>query len=211
MRPTKPWSVGRWPSAAIIEAITEAISEPEHINYVLEQVEIEVAKLRSDLPDTAKLKEAELAAEQRRLANFVDFIGEGRGSQALARALVDTERRVDVLSEEVTTLKRSREKVFKTPPIEWIAERVENLKELLERRAAQSAQALRNLLGPIRLEPVTPDIGRPFYRAVTAVDVLALIEPPFGGAEGGSNSLQRWRRRESNPGPQSRRWWCLRA
>jgi hypothetical protein len=34
---------------------------------------------------TLKLKEAELAAEQRRLANFVDFIGEGRGSQALAR------------------------------------------------------------------------------------------------------------------------------
>jgi hypothetical protein len=35
---------------------------------------------------------------------------------------------------------------------------------------------LRNLLGPIRLEPVTPDIGRPFYRAVTTVDALALIE-----------------------------------
>ena len=51
---------------------------------------------------------------------------------------------------------------------------------------------LRNLLGPIRLQLVTPDIGRPFYRPVTALDALALIEePPPAGAEGGSNSL-RW-------------------
>jgi hypothetical protein len=69
-----------------------------------------------------KLKEAELAAEQRRLANFVDFVGEGRGSQTLAKALVETERRVETLSEEVGMLRRSREKVFTAPPIEWISE-----------------------------------------------------------------------------------------
>jgi hypothetical protein len=44
-----------------------------------------------DLPDSLELKEAELTAEQRRMANFVDFIDEGRGSQALAKALVETE------------------------------------------------------------------------------------------------------------------------
>ncbi len=43
------------------------------------------------------------------------------------------------------------------------------------------------VLGPIRLELVTPDIGRSFYRAVTTLDALALIEePPPAGAEGGS-------------------------
>jgi hypothetical protein len=47
---------------------------------------------------------------------------------------------------------------------------------------------------PIRMEPVTPDIGRPFYRAVTTLDALALTESPPAGAEGGSNALQRWRR-----------------
>lgn len=35
-----------------------------------------------------------LRREERRLANFIDFIGEGRGSQALANALGETERRV---------------------------------------------------------------------------------------------------------------------
>jgi hypothetical protein len=33
---------------------------------------------------TVRVKETELGAEERRLANFVDFIGEGRGSQTLA-------------------------------------------------------------------------------------------------------------------------------
>jgi hypothetical protein len=140
-----------------------------------------------------KLKEAELTAEQRRLANFVDFIGEGRGSQTLAKALVETERRVDQLADEVEALRRNRDKIFRPPPIEWIKDRLNNIQQVLEERTARSAQVLRNLLGPIRLELATPDIGRPFYRAITTLDALALIEePPPAGAEGGSNSLQRW-------------------
>jgi hypothetical protein len=97
------------------------------------------------------------------------------------------------------------------PPVEWIKERLSNLQEVLEQRTARSAQGLRDLLGPIRMELVTPDIGRPFYRAVTTLDVLALTEPPPASAEGGSNSLQRWRRRELNPRPRSRVKWRLRA
>ncbi len=195
----------------ILEAVQEQISEPKQIAYVLQRVEEEIAKLRSDLPDTLKLKEAELSAEQRRMANFLDFIGEGRGSQALAKALVETERRVETLSAEVDGLRRSREKVFRTPPVEWIKDRLTNLQEVLELRTAKSAQVLRNILGPIRMELVTPDIGRPFYRAVTTLDALALIETPPDGAEGGSNSLQRWRRRELNPRPRSRKRWRLRV
>ena len=195
----------------ILEAVQERISEPKQIAYVLQRVEEEIAKLRSDLPDALKLKEAELSAEQRRMANFLDFIGEGRGSQALAKALVETERRVETLSAEVDGLRRSREKVFRTPPVEWIKDRLANLQEVLELRTAKSAQVLRNILGPIRMELVTPDIGRPFYRAVTTLDALSLIETPPDGAEGGSNSLQRWRRRELNPRPRSRKRWRLRA
>jgi site-specific DNA recombinase len=196
----------------ILGAVQEQIADPEHIAYVLKRVEEEIAKLRSDLPDTLKVKEAELTAEQCRLANFVDFIGEGRGSQALAKALVETERRVDQLADEVDAMRRSRGRMFSPPPIEWIKDRLSNLQQTLEQRTARSAQVLRSLLGPIRLDLVTPDIGRPFYRTVTTLDALALIEePPPAGAEGGSNSLQRWRRRELNPRPQSRERWRLRA
>ena len=154
----------------ILEAVQDQISDPEHIAYVLQRVEQEIAKQRADLPDTLKLKEAELGAEQRRLANFVDFIGEGRGSQALAKALVETERRVGALTEEVDSLQRTHEKIFRPPPIEWIRERMSNVQSVLEQRTARSAQMLRDLLGPIKLELQTPDIGRPFYRAVTTLD-----------------------------------------
>ncbi len=53
----------------------------------------------------------------------------------------------------------------------------------------------------IRTEPVTPDIGRPYYRALSDLDVLAIVEidPDSPDSEPSSNSLQWWRRRESNP------------
>jgi len=83
---------------------------------------------------------------------------------------------------------RSERKVFQAPPIEWIEHRLENLNEVLGRRIAESARALRDLLGPIRLDLVLPDIGRPFNRAPTTIDTPALIETPsVPGAEGGSN------------------------
>jgi site-specific DNA recombinase len=195
----------------VLDAVNDELADPEHVAYVLQRVEEEIAELRADLPDALKLKEGELAAEQRRLANFVDFIGEGRGSQALGKALVETERRVEALSDEVDALSRSRQKVFQAPPIEWIKDRLENLHEVLGSRTARSAKVLRDLLGPIRMDLVTPDIGRPFYRAVTTLDALALIETAPAGAEAGSNSLRTWRRRELNPRPRSRKRWRLRA
>jgi hypothetical protein len=85
----------------ILDAVKDELANPDHVADVLQRVEEEIAKLRADLPDNLKLKEAELSAEQRRLANFVDFTGEGRGSQALAKALVETERRVETLTDEV--------------------------------------------------------------------------------------------------------------
>ncbi len=185
----------------ILEAVREKLSAPEHIRYVLQRVEEEVGKLYGDVPETIRLKETELTAEERRLANFVDFVGEGRGSQALAKALAETERRVNALQEELGGLRRSREKVFQAPPVEWIEERLAGLREILERRAEQSGLVLRRLLGQIRLKPRHPDIGKPYYMAQTSIDAVALIERPSepGGSEGGSNSLQWWSRGESNP------------
>jgi site-specific DNA recombinase len=189
----------------ILATVRERLADPEGIRHVLRRVEDEIVKLRSDVPEAIRLKEAELGSEERRLANFLDFMGEGRGSRALGEALVETERRVEALREELDSLRRTRDKVFRVPPIEWIHERMTNVQSVLEHRTARSALLLRQLLGPIRLEPIRPDVGRPYYRAVTSIDALALIEtPPEGGpAEGGSRSSRKWRRRESNPRPRS--------
>ena len=68
--------------------------------YTLRRVEEEVAKLYAHVPDAIRLKETELHAEERRLASFLDFIGEGRGSRSVAQALEDTERKVSSLRDE---------------------------------------------------------------------------------------------------------------
>src|SRR6266542_4202269 len=53
-------------------------------------------------------------------------------------------------------------------------------------------------LEPVRLIPVTPQVGKAYYQAENALQVLDLIE----ASEGGSNLLHWWRRWESNPRPE---------
>ena len=54
------------------------------------------------------------------------------------------------------------------------------------------------------MEPVVPEVGRPYYRAASTLDALAILEgdpddePP---APAGSNALRKWRRGELNPRP----------
>jgi site-specific DNA recombinase len=188
----------------ITGAVRKRISSPDKVRYVLERVEEEVRKLYAHVPETMQLKETELTAEERRLANFVDFIGEGRGSQALAKALVETERRVEALREELGGLRWSGDKVFQAPPVEWIEQRLEQLGEVLDRRTGKSAIALRRLLGKIRMEPTQGDIGKPYYVAKTSIDALEILNEPQkkNRRDGGSNSSLWWSRRGSNPQPQ---------
>ncbi len=179
------------------------LQDAEHLRYVLQQVEKEIGKLRSTLPEDMKLKEAELCAQQRRLDNFIESIAEGRDSKALGKALLDAERQVESLEAEVTRLQESRERTFKVPPVEWIKERLLGLQEVLEGRTEKSALLLRELLGPICLEPVAGEAEKPFCRARTAIDTLALVETPLAAAsaEGGSTGLRQWRRPELNRRP----------
>jgi site-specific DNA recombinase len=187
----------------LLAALRDRLSSPAIISDVLHRVEREVAALYAHIPESIRLKETEVTAEERRLANFVEFIGEGRGSRTLAQAVLQTEQKIDSLKEELNGLRRSREKVFHAPPLTWIAERLTQLQELLERNPDRSGPLLRTLLGPLRLEPTRGDIGRPYYRAATSLNTLALLdsleEQTMG--KGGSNSLRWWRRRDSNPRP----------
>jgi hypothetical protein len=88
-------------------------------------------------------------------------------------------------------------KVFQVPPTEWIQERLTKLKDILERNSERSGLLLRKLLGPLRLEPTCADENdRPFYKATTSLNTLALVNPLIDGdgRNGGSNSLQWWSR-----------------
>ena len=185
----------------ILAAVRERLASSENLAYVLQRVKEEIARTTSTAPETLRLKQAECEQEERRLGNFVEFVADGRGSRTLGQALVSSERKVDELRAELEVLRRSQEAILEPPPLIWLEERIARVQELLERRTAPSAVLLRKLLGVIRLEPVTPELGRPYYRAKTNLDVLALVEnePDSGGPESGSTALRWWRRRESNP------------
>ncbi len=185
----------------ILTALREKLASAENVAYVLKRVEEEVAKTYSEVPEAIRLKEAALEAEDRRVANFIEFIADGRGSKALGEALAAAERKVEDLRAELELLRRGRDVALKAPPPPWIEERIATLQAVLERRTERSALLLRKLLGKIRLEPVTPEVGRPYLRAASSLQVLALLEmePAPGDPEAGSNALRWWRRRESNP------------
>jgi site-specific DNA recombinase len=187
----------------ILETLKTRLSSTEAIDYTLRRVEEEIGKLYAYIPETLRLKETELHAEERRLANFVDFIGEGRGSRTLAQVLVETERKVDALKVELEGLHRSRDKVFQAPPREWVEERLTQLRDVLERNPDRSGLTLRTFLGPLRLDPTRGDVGRPYYTARTSLNTLALLDPLTENEirECGSNSLQWWRRADSNRRP----------
>ncbi len=184
----------------LIGAVSDRLQDVEHLQYVLEEVEKEIEAQRSSLPETMRLKEAELSSQKNRLDNIIEFVAEGRGSKALGDALDDAERRVESLQEEIAGLQASRERVFKVPPTAWIKEKMARLQEVLESSTEKSALLLRDILGPIRLEPVYEEGNKPFYRAKTALDAIALIETPHDGASPESSGALRVRRgRDSNP------------
>jgi len=183
----------------ILEGVRRKCSTPAAIREVLENVEREVQRLHAHVPEEIKLARAALADEERRIANFVGFIGDGKGTAALAEALRSAENKALEAREQLRALEGTAADVFATPPVEWVAARLVKVQEVLERETAPSALLLRRILGPIRLIPVTPQVGRPYYQAETALQVLELIQDP----EGGSNLLRWWRRWESNPRPET--------
>jgi DNA invertase Pin-like site-specific DNA recombinase len=182
----------------LVAAVQEKLT-PSGVHYVLERVEEEIHKLLGHLPEKIRFTKAALAEEERRVGNFIEFIGNGKGTPALAQALLSAEQKVIGFQNELRALEASAADVFKPPPVEWVVERLGKVREVLEGETAKSALLLRRILGPIRLLPVRPEVGRPYYKAETALQVLDLLEAP----EGGSNLLQWWRRWASNPRPET--------
>src|SRR5262249_55665394 len=96
----------------VLEAIRERISDATSIHYVLTRVEVEVRRLHADLPQSIKITRSRLDAEERRVANFIEFIGDGKGTRALGQALSEAERRVEELRAELSVLESTAGAVF---------------------------------------------------------------------------------------------------
>ena len=88
----------------------------------------------SDFPSQIRQKERELISEERKLANFINFIGEGKGTISLNQALLDTENKIDSLKNEICFLNNAYSKVIQAPTNEWIEERLSHIQKLLDRK-----------------------------------------------------------------------------
>lgn len=190
----------------ILAEVSKILGNTTLLEYILTKVESNVTKMCDTFPEEIRSKKAELASTEKAIKNFVQHIAEGRSSKAISDSLEDAERKADTLLEELTILEMTKKNVFKAPPLEWIADRVAHVKEVLEQKTEQSALLLRKLIGKLTLQPITPVIGKPYLRARSRLQPLALFEekrPPKGPSpsefetepnlELGSNSLHWWR------------------
>jgi hypothetical protein len=88
-----------------------------------------------------------LGAEERRIANYIGFIGEGKGTRSLGEALKVAEQKVLTLRAELQAYEASGKAVFRAPPVEWIADRLMALRPMLEAETSRSALELRRCWG----------------------------------------------------------------
>jgi hypothetical protein len=171
---------------------TYRITQSDNVQYAIERAEAEIRRLLVGGDHDLRLKRTELEAEERRVANFIEFIAEGRGSRALAEALRASEKKVETLRSEIEQIERHKSIAFESPPRPWIDARPVRIHELLERRIERSALLLRRFLAPLQLSPVKVDVGRPYYRVDSAIEPLTLFEPcpELEDGDAGSNSLR---------------------
>ena len=193
----------------IIKELRDNILTADNLEYVYKKVEKLAAEGFNEVPELVKKKRAQYEKIQQDIQNYLKFIQLGNLSKAVAGALDEAEKKNEELTQEIGSLEFQKANSFKAPPKEWINYRLENLRETLNKNTVSSALALKELLGPISLEPVLTKENdfyrlsegneknfKPYCVAHSKIRTLALLDEE----KKGSNWLH-WRRgRDSNPG-----------
>jgi hypothetical protein len=179
----------------IIKELQNTILTAENVEYVYKKVEKLAAQGLNEIPELVTKKKAQYEKLQQEINNYLNFIRMGNLSKAVAEALEGAEKKNEELKQEIGSLEFQKENRFKSPPQEWIKYRLDNLKETLNKNTVSSSLALKELLGPIELEPVTskendfynlyehPDRDfKPYYIAHTKIRTLALLDEEKKGS-----------------------------
>ena len=190
----------------VVESLNDQVFRPDVLELVYERTAKKIREKFAHVPEELRLKKIELNRAETRVHNFIEFIASGRATPGLADALGQAEEQVKTLSADISSMANATDQLFTPPPRAWIEDRLGKLNQLLSKRSEQSALALRRLTGAVTLTPRKPDVGRAYFLASCRFQSLNLLL-----AEGGSNSLQWWRRRELNPGPKIARRARLRV
>lgn len=187
----------------IIAELQNQLSNAANLFYVYKNVEKLAAKELNQVPEQITKRKSQFDKLALEIQNYLNFVKMGNFSKAVSDALKEAESKSGILKEEIESLKFQKENTFKAPPKEWVQWRLEKLHETLSNNTTASAIALKNLLGEIKLEPVSKDqsdffhivetgekLFRPYYIAHMGIQPIELLDERYKGA----NWLQ-WRRK----------------
>ena len=174
-----------------MEALSQKVFKSEHLDLIYKKVAKEIQKQFSHISEDIRLKKIELNKMETRVHRFVEFIAEAKATASIATALEDAEKNVAKLKMEIESLEQTKHDAFEPPPVEWIDHRIQQVQDILESRTEKSALLLRQLFGKITLTPMNPDIGKPYYQAVSKFKSFALLKSKSNSQEG-SNWCQWW-------------------
>ena len=187
----------------LLNRLQEQFLTSENLKYIYDNIEKEIAKTCSEVPEELKQKRHQQEKIRAELQNLLAFIKAGNFSTTVSEAVKDAENRNEKLQDEIRGLEFQRTHAFKAPPREWIEFKLNNLQKTLMQNTETAALSLKNLLGKIELDPVLGRCEvengkvvemRAYYLAHTNIDTLALLEE----GKGSNWSLLR-REWDSNP------------
>jgi len=180
------------PRKRVLEAISAAVSAPDSVAYVRQQLAQRAGSLSRDSATEAKERAARLERTEERIRGLIVMQAEGDRSPLVAQMRADLEAQADGERRAIEELRAQAEAPIRLPPVELITERVLALRSLADSGDVESARAtLKRYLrdGSIILTPDTDAHGKQAYVARANFMPLAALtenaatpsEPEPGG------------------------------
>ena len=115
----------------VLDEVRKRMSSVEQLRYLLEKIKYEISNLFSDIPELIQRTESELRSEiVGSETNLISLVKE-KEVEHLAKRCWKTKKKIDALQTEFDGLRQTCDKIFQTPPIEWIEERLPNSENCL--------------------------------------------------------------------------------
>lgn len=167
----------------LIRAVRDTLSADGLADRIHRRVKAELKRLRKVQPGALDLRRRELQEEKRQQRHFVAALARGNTTEVLDRAMAQSEARIHKLEKTIAALTQRFGALDDAPSKASIEQQFLDFQDLLETRTTQSALALREILGPVRVSPVTPPAGRPYLHAECRLGVLDLLSTDLRGVE----------------------------
>jgi site-specific DNA recombinase len=173
-----------------LAAFKRTFLQPEVVQEIAQSAEATIKKHYKHLPEQLNSKNRELDQVVAQIANFISFVGAGNVSEGVKVALQRAEERERILKGEIAHIKAAMAQIPRQPSNKEILARLQALEKLLRGNVAKAAELVKNLIGPVTLEPKIDENGREHLDFSSLVRALALLS--FFSSDG-SNFYEKWR------------------